>query len=356
MLPPGITKATGLAVALERHGVGFADVLVFGDMPNDLPMIARRRRRPAAARSPWPTRTPTCRRGRRRLTSGHDADGVARYLEAVPGMSDWRPRLIASDMDGTLLRCDDTVSDATVAELERWRDDGVPVVLATGRPPRWMHGIRDVLGYGTAVCCNGAVLLDLEPFEVARRGAAAPRRSCRRSPRELRRRQPGTWFAVEYGLEFRHEPIYKPRWDVDAPGRGVATLEEMVAAPVAKLLARHEDLPREEFVDARRRRRAATARPSPTPRPTRSPRSPPRASPRRPGWRRSPPQHGVGPEDVVVFGDMPNDIAAFEWVRDGGGRAVAMARRAPRPAGRGHRRHRHQRRRRRRGLPGVVPR
>jgi hydroxymethylpyrimidine pyrophosphatase-like HAD family hydrolase len=35
-------------------------------------------------------------------------------------------------------------------------------------------------------------------------------------------------------------------------------------------------------------------------------------------------RHGVGPEDVVVFGDMPNDIAAFEWVRDGGGRAVAM--------------------------------
>jgi hydroxymethylpyrimidine pyrophosphatase-like HAD family hydrolase len=34
--------------------------------------------------------------------------------------------------------------------------------------------------------------------------------------------------------------------------------------------------------------------------------------------------HGIGPEDVIVFGDMPNDIAAFEWVRDGGGRAVAM--------------------------------
>ena len=34
-------------------------------------------------------------------------------------------------------------------------------------------------------------------------------------------------------------------------------------------------------------------------------------------------RHGVGPEDVVVFGDMPNDIAAFEWVREGGGRAVS---------------------------------
>ena len=39
MLPPGVTKATGLAVALERSGSGSADVLVFGDMPNDLPMF-----------------------------------------------------------------------------------------------------------------------------------------------------------------------------------------------------------------------------------------------------------------------------------------------------------------------------
>ena len=81
-------------------------------------------------------------------------------------MSDWRPRLIATDIDGTLLRWNDTVSEATVGELERWRADGVPVVLATGRPPRWMHRIREVLGHGSAVCCNGAVLMDLERFEI----------------------------------------------------------------------------------------------------------------------------------------------------------------------------------------------
>jgi hydroxymethylpyrimidine pyrophosphatase-like HAD family hydrolase len=34
---------------------------------------------------------------------------------------------------------------------------------------------------------------------------------------------------------------------------------------------------------------------------------------------------GLGPGDVVYFGDMPNDLAAFDWVREGGGRAVAMA-------------------------------
>ena len=186
-------------------------------------------------------------------------------------------------MDGTLLHWDETVGAATVAELQRWRADGVPFVLATGRPPRWMRDIREVIGWGTAVCCNGAVLLDLERFEVLDEDLLQPDVLAEIST-ELRHRQPDTWFAVEYGMEFRHEPIYRPRWDIDAPGVAPATLDEMVQAPVAKLLARHEHLARDRFVA----------------------------------------RHGVGPEDVVVFGDMPNDIAAFEWVRDGGGRAVAM--------------------------------
>ncbi|MBW8764786.1 MAG: HAD family hydrolase [Geodermatophilales bacterium] len=238
-------------------------------------------------------------------------------------MSDWRPRLIASDMDGTLLRSDETVSDATLAELDRWRSDGVPVVLATGRPPRWMQGIRRVLGHGTAVCCNGAVLLDLERFEVIDEDPLHPE-VLEPITTELRRRQPGTWFAVEYGLEFRHEPVYRPRWDVGAPGIAVATLEEMVAAPVAKLLARHEDLSRDEFValvedvvggvatvtnssaDALAEISALGVT---------------KAS----GLAKVAAQLGVAREDIVVFGDMPNDVAAFEWVREGGGRAVAMA-------------------------------
>jgi Cof subfamily protein (haloacid dehalogenase superfamily) len=238
-------------------------------------------------------------------------------------MSDWRPRLIASDMDGTLLRWDDTVSDATVAELDRWRADGVPVVLATGRPPRWMHRIREVLGAGTAVCCNGAVLLDLQSLEIVHEEALHPD-VLDSVTGELRRRQPGTWFAVEYGFEFRHEPIYKPRWDVDAPGVAEATLEEMVAQPVAKLLARHEDLPRDEFVALVEDvvgDRATVTNSSSDALAEISAAGVTKAS----GLARVADRHGVGPEDVVVFGDMPNDIAAFEWVRAAGGRAVAMA-------------------------------
>jgi Cof subfamily protein (haloacid dehalogenase superfamily) len=238
-------------------------------------------------------------------------------------MSDWKPRLIASDMDGTLLRWDDTVSEATVAELERWRADGVPIVLATGRPPRWMHRIREVLRHGTAICCNGAVLLDLESFEVLDEVALEPE-LLDSITSELRRRQPDTWFAVEYGFEFRHEPIYKPRWDVDVPGVAEATLDEMVAAPVAKLLARHEELGPDEFVAVVEDvigGRATVTHSSSDALAEISAVGVTKAS----GLARVAEQHGIGPEDVVFFGDMPNDIAAFEWVRSGGGRAVAMA-------------------------------
>ena len=37
--PPGVTKATGLAEVAARLGVAAADVVAFGDMPNDLEML-----------------------------------------------------------------------------------------------------------------------------------------------------------------------------------------------------------------------------------------------------------------------------------------------------------------------------
>jgi Cof subfamily protein (haloacid dehalogenase superfamily) len=238
-------------------------------------------------------------------------------------VSDWRPRLIATDMDGTLLRWDETVSEATVAELARWTADGVPVVLATGRPPRWMREIRRVVPAGTAVCCNGAVLLDLERFEIIEEIALQPD-ALHSITHELRRAHADMWFAVEYGFEFRHEPHYRPRWDVDVPGVAPATLEEMVQAPAAKLLVRSETMPRDDFValvtavvgdlgtvtNSSSDALAEISAPGVT---------------KATGLAEVAASHGVDPADVVYFGDMPNDIAAFEWVREAGGRAVAMA-------------------------------
>lgn len=238
-------------------------------------------------------------------------------------MSDWQPRLIASDMDGTLLRSDESLSEGTLAELTRWREDGVPVVLATGRPPRWMVSIREVLGSGTAVCCNGAVLLDLAELTVLEEFPVEPP-VLEEVTAELRRREPDTGFAVEYGDQFRHEPVYQPRWDLAGPGVAQATLAEMVAQPVAKLLARHESMPRDEFVALVEEvvgDRATVTNSSANALAEISARGVTKAT----GLARVAGDLGVGPADVVYFGDMPNDVAAFDWVREGGGRAVAMA-------------------------------
>ena len=104
----------------------------------------------------------------------------------------------------------------------------------------------------------------------------------------------------------------------------MATLEGLFAAPVAKLLARHETLPRDEFVALGERvvgDRATVTNSSTDALAEISARGVTKAT----GIAKVAAEHGVGPEDVVVFGDMPNDIAAFDWVREGGGRAVAMA-------------------------------
>jgi HAD superfamily hydrolase (TIGR01484 family) len=46
--------------------------------------------------------------------------------------------LVATDLDGTLLRSDGSVGARTVAALEALDERGVLVVFVTGRPVRWM--------------------------------------------------------------------------------------------------------------------------------------------------------------------------------------------------------------------------
>ena len=68
-----------------------------------------------------------------------------------------RPRLIATDLDGTLLRDDKSVSPRTVAALAAAEKAGVEVFFVTGRPARWMDVVSDhVHGHGLAICGNDA--------------------------------------------------------------------------------------------------------------------------------------------------------------------------------------------------------
>jgi Cof subfamily protein (haloacid dehalogenase superfamily) len=77
--PRGVTKARGLAVVAQHLGVDPADILVFGDMPNDLPMFGY---------AGW-SRVAVATAHRELLavadevTAGCDDDGVAIYLERL---------------------------------------------------------------------------------------------------------------------------------------------------------------------------------------------------------------------------------------------------------------------------------
>ena len=75
-------------------------------------------------------------------------------------------RLVASDIDGTLIRSDGTLSPRTVQVLD---SIPVPAVVVTGRPVRWLRQLYDQMAEPLpAVCANGAVVYDPDTDEVLR--------------------------------------------------------------------------------------------------------------------------------------------------------------------------------------------
>lgn len=71
------------------------------------------------------------------------------------------PLLVATDVDGTLLGDDELVSARTRAAVQALVSSGTHFVLASGRPPRWITPITEQLDIQPlAVCGNGAVVYD----------------------------------------------------------------------------------------------------------------------------------------------------------------------------------------------------
>ncbi len=70
-------------------------------------------------------------------------------------------RMLAIDLDGTLLRSDGTISAASVKAVRAACAKGIRVVLATARPPRGSVKAYKLLELDTlTVCHNGALILD----------------------------------------------------------------------------------------------------------------------------------------------------------------------------------------------------
>lgn len=75
--------------------------------------------------------------------------------------------LVASDIDGTLLLDWKPISNATIDAIHRCQDMGIPFVLVTGRPIRWLEAIAEQIpDLGRVICLNGAVVYDIASASV----------------------------------------------------------------------------------------------------------------------------------------------------------------------------------------------
>lgn len=228
-----------------------------------------------------------------------------------------RTRLIATDLDGTLLNDDKSVSDRTIAALAAAEKAGIDVFFVTGRPARWMDVVSaHVHGHGLAICANGAAVVDLHAGGELIKVRPLPREAALDVVRTLREVAPGTAFAVELTTGIRYEPAYPP-FQQD-PGAIVAAAEKLlqeasdIEAPVVKLLAHHPRLTPDGFLTLART--AAGDRASFT-------RSSPSALLEISGLGVSKAstlalccaERGISSDEVVAFGDMPNDLEMLAW-------------------------------------------
>ena len=106
-------------------------------------------------------------------------------------------RLVASDLDGTLLLPDETVSERTRAALAAAKAAGVTVVLVSGRQPRSLGPIAERIGVGgIAICANGALIWDLDAGTILDATPLAAELAAR-LVHALRDAIPGVLLAVE---------------------------------------------------------------------------------------------------------------------------------------------------------------
>ncbi len=229
-------------------------------------------------------------------------------------------RLVATDLDGTIVRPDGSVSPRTLAAFAACASAGVDVVYVTGRPPRWLGQVTEQTGHGgTAICGNGALVYDLSADAVLSSRTMTGPQALDVAAR-LTQACPGTVFAVETLDGFGREAAYVARYDVGST-RPPATLGELVAeGGVVKLLCRNEFSTGDAMLAAAREALHGVA-------------SPTHSNPddclvevsalgvsKALALAELAASRGIDQADVVAFGDMPNDIEMLAWA----GRGYAM--------------------------------
>jgi HAD superfamily hydrolase (TIGR01484 family) len=169
----------------------------------------------------------------------------------------WRPKVVALDIDGTLLKWVDgagtsyeRIEPRVYDAVHRALDAGAHVVLASGRSPHGMTGIADLLdlrGQGEervwVVASNGAVVFRYPPVEVVHEETfdAAP------AVAAVLEHHPSALVAVEErGVGYR---VSRPFPDGELSGEfTIADVEDLVAVPVSRVIIRDPNATADDFV------------------------------------------------------------------------------------------------------------
>jgi len=151
-----------------------------------------------------------------------------------------RPKLIATDLDGTIVAHYGFISDRTKIAFAAAHAAGIHIYFITGRPIRWMKEIKDNFNFGLGVCGNGALLYDFINEKVLEEWSFSVEAQLE-TVKRLRQVIPPVSFATEIGEHFLREKKYVPRWDIGEDNVGVDLIEEVITAPALKMLARCSD-------------------------------------------------------------------------------------------------------------------
>ena len=231
------------------------------------------------------------------------------------------PTLVATDLDGTLLRPDDTVSRRSRTALARAAAAGVPHLIVTGRP---VPGLRDLLTdldyRGPVVCGQGAQLYDAGAARMLR-SVTLDRDLADVALGKIEAEVGAVFAAVDQdGIGGRTliEPGYRMAHP-SLPSLRISRRTELWAAPIIKVLIRHPELTDDEL--------AATARNVVGDLATVTMSGPgtvelaPYGVDKGAGLALAAEVLGLDPSGAVAFGDMPNDLPMFRR----SGHRVAMA-------------------------------
>lgn len=233
-----------------------------------------------------------------------------------------RPRVIATDLDGTLLAPGGILTARSRLALQAARAQGIAVLAVTARPPRVFDAWPDLAAsLDAAICSNGAIVYSLTRREIDSTRTLEPETAAAVA-KTLRAALPGVKTAVETGFEVVAEPGYRK---VDSVGDKRVFVEDFgeiftAAAPIVKLLVHDADGRADAMLTAARdlalpgvhvshsggeglleitaadvSKSTALA-----------------------AWCTA---RGIASAEVAAFGDMPNDVPMLRWA----GRSYAVA-------------------------------